>query len=253
MNIVEHDWNWARPLTRRVGLPAYVDWHHAAAKQLTPAALHLIHLGLGWCGFAYNFYIRKDGSIHRGRPLAFCGGGALGHWSDVGVCLEGNYDVEKEMPAAQLRSAQEVHDYLARKYPGIKHRRHRDVPDNATACPGQHFDYKSIMAGVPPAPKRIALTDRQKTIPRPLGVRAGWRNLGFKVYLKRVRAQGDGDRIIVTATHITFPIPSKRPWWWAKMLEWKRAQVVPAEPEPTPTVRKRPPLFWERLLRRFKK
>lgn len=125
MKIVKHAWRWAYPLTRRIGKPEYVDWHHIAAKTMTPARLHSLHIPDGWAGFPYNLYIRKNGSIHQGRPLPYCGGGALGHWADIGVAVEGNYDVEEEMPAKQLRAAQQVHDYLAERYPGIGHRGHR--------------------------------------------------------------------------------------------------------------------------------
>ena len=245
MNIVEHDWDWARPLTRRVGLPAYVDWHHAAVKSLTPAALHRIHLNLGWCGFGYNLYIGKDGRIHRGRPLAYCGGGALNHWSDVGVCLEGNYDVEEKMPAAQLRSAQEVHDYLARKYPGIKHRRHRDVPDNKTACPGRHFPYAAIMAGLPKV-KPIKLTDKSITLPRKYKPRPGWWNIQFRAWIGRVRAQGDGDRIKTAGDPLIIPVPVVRPAFWKKLMEWKKRQRAAelAAVKPSTPPRKRSPYFW---------
>ena len=256
MNIIAKTYKWAYPLTRRDGKPTYVDWHHAAAKTLSPDGLHKIHLGLGWCGFAYNLYIRKDGRVYRGRPLAYCGGGAKYHWSDIGVCLEGNYDVEREMPPAQLRAAQEVKDWLDDRYPGIDHRGHRDVPDNATACPGKHFPVKAVMAGAPRRPY-LHLSEQNITVPRQYKPhRAGWWATGLVPYIERVRRQGDGERVKTIGDPITIPVPAERPKWWAEMMRWKKKNraeakppVVPEPPAapapaPAPVTRKRPRLFW---------
>lgn len=253
MKIIKHDWKWAYPLTRRVGKPEYVNWHHAAAKRLTPAALHRLHLNLGWCGFGYNLYITKDGKVHRGRPLQFCGGGAIGHWSDIGVCLEGNYDVEKEMPAKQLRAAQEVKEYLAERYPGIGHRGHRQVPGNKTACPGKHFPWRTIMAGVPRNPTQpVKLTKREITFARQFKPhRAGWYNLGFRPFYDKLKKQGDGKRVAIGPDEVTIPEPVEKGWWWddaveaaAKLTAEKRAAAEAAAAGKAPKARKRPPLFW---------
>ena len=239
---------------RRDGKPEFVNWHHAAAKRLTPAALHRIHRNLGWCGFGYNLYLTKDGKVHQGRPLQFCGGGARGAWASVGVCLEGNYDVEQEMPAKQLRAAQEVKEYLAERYPGIKHRGHRDVPGNQTACPGKHFPVKAIMAGVPkdePKAAKVKLTKRSITIPRQFKPhRAGWYNLGVVGFYERCKRQGDGKRWKIGADEVTLPEPVVKSWWWEDVE--KAAAKLAAEkaaPPPTPASkpsRKRPPFWWVR-------
>jgi hypothetical protein len=240
MKVIRHDWKWAYPLTRRTGRPTYVNWHHAAVKHLTPARLHAIHLGLGWCGFGYNYFLTKDGRIHQGRPLQFCGGGALEHWSDVGVCLEGNYDVEEAMPPKQLRAAQELHDYLNKRYPGIGHRRHRDVPQNQTACPGRHFPFHAIREGVPDEREPIKLTAKHISVPRMNKVKAGWRTVGFAGWYRRVKAQGDGDRVVVYADHVVLPVPVTLPWWWDDMLEWRKEKTVII------VSRKKPPFWWHR-------
>jgi hypothetical protein len=226
MKVIHHKWKWAYPLTRRTGRPTWVDWHHAAAKTLTPARLHALHLSLGWCGFGYNFYIRKNGSIHIGRPLAYCGGGALEHWSDVGVCLEGNYDTEKAMPKKQLRAAQELHDYLAERYPAAGHRGHRDVPSNATACPGRHFPFKAIREGVPDEREPIRLTSHHVSVPRMNKVKAGWRTVGFQGWYERLKKQGDGHRVVIYKDHVILPVPAKLPWWWDEMLEFRKSRTV---------------------------
>lgn len=253
MKIIKHKWRWAYPLSRREGKPQYVNWHHAAAKRLSPRGLHKIHLGLGWCGFAYNLYIRKNGKVHRGRPMQFCGGGAKGHWADIGVCLEGNYDVEEEMPEKQLRSAQEVKDWLDDRYPGVGHRGHRQVPGNQTACPGKHFPAKAIMAGVPKdEPQPVKLTKRSLTFARQFKPhRAGWYNLGFRPFYQKAKKQGLGKRFAIGRDEVTCPEPVVKAWWWDEAVEAaekltaeKKAAAEAAAAGKVPKTRKRPPLFW---------
>ncbi len=103
--------------------------------------------------------------------------------------------------------------------------------------------YRGICKGVgktpktraKPKPARIALTARDVTMTRPIGVKAGWRNVGFSRYLKRVRKQGDGKRIIVGPHHITFPEPKKKGWWWDDMLEWRGEHpIVLVKPKKRP-------------------
>jgi hypothetical protein len=253
VKIVKHEWKWAYPLSRREGKPQYCNWHHAAAKRLTPAALHRLHLNLGWAGHAYNLYITKNGKIHRGRPMQFCGGGAIGHWADIGVCLEGNYDVEDEMPEKQLRAAQEVKDYLAARYPGIGHRGHRQVPGNRTACPGKHFPYKAIMAGVPEdGPEPVKLTKRSLTFARQHKPhRAGWYNLGFRPFYEKATRQGLGKRFKVGRDEVTCPEPVVKAWWWdeaeaaaAVLAAEKQAAAEAAAAGKVTETRKRVPMSW---------
>lgn len=114
--------------------------HHAAALTASPEDIHAWHLRNGWAGFGYHFYVRKDGSIHRGRPLWAAGAHTLNFNSrTIGVCCEGNYDVETAMPDAQLQSLRAVLRYLKGVYPNAAVKRHSDY--NATACPGRHFPF----------------------------------------------------------------------------------------------------------------
>ena len=146
MHIIEHDWKWAHALVHRNGPPPHIIWHHAAAKVYSPEDVHRQDISQGWSGIGYHFYVRKDGCIHRGRPEWAMGAHARGYNDSLGVCAEGAYHIEKEMPAKQLKSMQELHAYLARKYPRATDRRHKDV--NATDCPGKYYPYKRITSGV---------------------------------------------------------------------------------------------------------
>lgn len=110
--------------------------HHAAADG--PVELiHDFHRSRGWYGIGYHYYVRKDGSLWRGRPEETVGAHTAGHnGRAIGICFEGNFETE-EMAAPQLAAGRElIADILAR-YPGISVSGHRDM--DATACPGKNF------------------------------------------------------------------------------------------------------------------
>lgn len=142
--LVRHDWKWRYALGRRIGQPPGVVPHHAAAKTLTPERLHEIHLGNGWSGFGYHRLIRKDGSIHQGRPEWAIGAHAPGanHW--LAACFEGNYEVETEMPLEQFVAGRYQIARWRHKYGTLKFARHRDFV--ATACPGKRFPFERLTA-----------------------------------------------------------------------------------------------------------
>jgi len=143
MNIIEHDWQWAHGLSRRSRTDAIV-LHHAAAKTAAPEDVHRWHLNNGWAGFGYHLYIRKDGSVHRGRPIWASGAHTLNFNSTtLGVCCEGNYNEETVMPVAQLQALREVLAYLKQLYPAASIKCHRDY--NATACPGKWFPLGEVL------------------------------------------------------------------------------------------------------------
>ena len=76
--------------------------HHAEASSATVWDINQWHLDNGWVGIGYHYYIRKDGSIYRGRPEWAVGAHATGHNDrSIGICCEGAYMTET-MPAAQL-------------------------------------------------------------------------------------------------------------------------------------------------------
>lgn len=101
---------------------------------------------LGWAGIGYHLYVRKDGSIYRGRPEDTVGAHAYGSNGDsIGICFEGNFD-EETMPEAQKRAGIELVAYLKEKYNISTVQGHRDV--NNTSCPGANFPFDEIANGV---------------------------------------------------------------------------------------------------------
>ena len=117
--------------------------HHAEAESATVEDIHRWHQENGWLGIGYHYYVRKDGSIWRGRPEDAVGAQAKGaNDYSIGVCFEGNYQVEREMPAAQLRAGQELIADIKSRYAGIAV--HRHLHYNSTDCPGQYFPAKAL-------------------------------------------------------------------------------------------------------------
>ena len=143
MKIIETNWNWKSGLSRRAKTNVIV-LHHAAAHTCTAQQIDNWHKGNGWSGIGYHFFIRKDGSIYRGRPEWAVGAHASGRNSDtIGVCVEGNYEEEKTMPQAQKEAVKEVLRYLKGKYPKAELKGHRDV--GATGCPGKYYPMSEMV------------------------------------------------------------------------------------------------------------
>lgn len=146
MKIIEHNWAWRHGLSRR-SVTDTIVLHHAAIKTASADDIHRAHLQRDngtWAGIGYHLYIRKDGSIHRGRPLWASGAHVLNeNWHTVGVCVEGNYDVETAMPAAQLNAVRDALRYLKGIYPNAAIKCHRDM--QATACPGRYYPLAEVL------------------------------------------------------------------------------------------------------------
>ena len=113
--------------------------HHAEASNATVWDINQWPLDNGWVGIGYHYYIRKDGSIYRGRPEWAVGAHATGHNDrSIGICCEGAYMTET-MPAAQLASLKALLRDIMGRYGTLALKRHRDV--NATSCPGDNFPW----------------------------------------------------------------------------------------------------------------
>ena len=119
-------------------IDAVVLHHRAGSGDVE--SIHADHLRRGWWGIGYHYYIRRDGSVWRGRPERWCGshaGASNGYNAhSIGVCLEGNF--ERERPAEiQLDALRELLADLMGRYEIREVRLHREIA--ATACPGKNF------------------------------------------------------------------------------------------------------------------
>lgn len=128
-----------RDMSLRSKVLEYIVIHHTAstAKE-TVEQIHNFHKNNnGWAGIGYHFYIRKDGTIYRGRPEEYIGAHCENYNSvSLGICCEGNFEIEQPTDN-QLKSLSELLQHLKQKYGNVQVVGHRDL--NATACPGKNL------------------------------------------------------------------------------------------------------------------
>lgn len=142
LNIVQPKYAWAYPATLRTETKYIVLHHVGAVGSFTPEQIHAEHLKKGWRGIGYNYYVRKDGTIYHGREENAAGGHTLNYNTvSIGVCFEGNFEIET-MPDVQKQAGQKLIADILTRYPNAKPIRHSGL--NATACPGKHFPFADI-------------------------------------------------------------------------------------------------------------
>ena len=143
LEIIEKTYNWSGPLTTRAATKYIVLHHRAGVGDIK--SLHQLHLQTGYTGIGYHFYIRKDGTVYRGRPINTVGAHCLGSNADsIGICFEGDYTRET-MPAAQflaglqlIRDIKELYAYT------VDVKKHSDLYN--TVCPGNKFPFKELVS-----------------------------------------------------------------------------------------------------------
>lgn len=140
MDIINSNFKFANALTKRIATK-YIILHHRAGNG-DVQSIHSQHLGQGWAGIGYHFYVRKDGKVYSGRPINMVGGHTTNYNSvSVGICFEGNFETEK-MKDVQIKAGQELIAYLKDKYPDAQVQMHQNF--NSTACPGKNFPFGVI-------------------------------------------------------------------------------------------------------------
>lgn len=155
MNIIEKTYKWKGSLTKRKSTK-YIILHHRAGNG-DAESIHTLHLNQGYTGIGYNFYIRKDGSVYRGRPIDTSGAHCIGQNNvSVGICFEGNFENEK-MSDTQIKAGSELLSYIKKIYPKAEIKRHKDL--YATACPGKNFPFEKIIKGINTKTKLTSAND----------------------------------------------------------------------------------------------
>lgn len=123
--------------------------HHRAGNG-DVLSIHIQHQKQGWWGIGYHYYIRKDGTIWRGRPEEYVGSHA-GSSNDynqhsIGICFEGNFETE-QMTDEQVEAGRELIDDIEKRYSIYQILGHKDVA--STACPGKNFRWDDLFAPDP--------------------------------------------------------------------------------------------------------
>lgn len=148
VNIVEVAYKWNGNLSTR-SKTDYIALHHAQAVTCAPQDIHSWHLNNGWSGIGYHFFVRKDGTIYRGRPIDKVGAHVSGMNScSIGICAEGDYhNKDITMPQTQKTSIIELCRYIkANYYPNAKIVGHREI--GSSDCPGQYYPLNEIKEAV---------------------------------------------------------------------------------------------------------
>lgn len=167
MNIIEKTYTLNGSLTKRTKTDMIILHHRVGDGDVE--GIDRIHKNNGWTCIGYHFYVRKDGTIYRGRQEDAVGAHAYGSNStSIGICAEGNFEIDI-MPAEQKNSIIELLGYLKGKYGITKVLRHKDV--NATACPGKNYPFDEIVNGKTPEPTPV--TGKVATIQQTLNSRYG--------------------------------------------------------------------------------
>lgn len=144
MQIFNMTYNWKGVLSKRAETK-YIILHHRGGCG-DALSIHADHLKRGWSGIGYHFYVRKDGSVFKGRPIGTVGAHCTNYNSlSIGICFEGNFENEV-MTDVQIKSGRELVAYIRQLYPKAEVKRHRDF--SATACPGKNFVFEKISKGV---------------------------------------------------------------------------------------------------------
>ena len=109
--------------------------------------LNSIMRGMGFTMIGYNYYVRKDGSVWKGRPDNVTSGNCYGqNHSSIGVCFEGNYNEDTSMPDVQFNAGIEVIKYLKSKYGISEVNGHKHYYN--TDCPGKNFPLSKMLSAV---------------------------------------------------------------------------------------------------------
>ncbi len=108
--------------------------------------IHNYHKNKGWAGIGYHYYVRKDGSIYRGRPENMAGAHCPGvNSTSIGICAEGNFN-EETMSEVQKQAIIELVKDIKSRYNIKWIKGHREIL--ATSCPGTNFPLEEIKNAV---------------------------------------------------------------------------------------------------------
>lgn len=143
MNIIETSLNWNGPFTLD-NVPKYIVLHHAESLSCTIQDIHSWHLANGWLGCGYHYFVRKDGSIYRGRPENAQGAHCPSmNTQSIGICAEGSYTTEI-MPTVQKQAIITLCQDICSRYSIVEIGGHKNY--YSTTCPGGNYPLTEIVS-----------------------------------------------------------------------------------------------------------
>lgn len=141
ININEVKYEFPKKLNEN-NKPNKIIVHHAVGSNITAEQINKMHIEKGFEGIGYHFYIRKDGTVYRGRPENTEGAHTIGeNRTSLGICLEGNMDKET-VSEKQMESLENLSEYLIIKYNLETIDGHNDHYN--TRCPGENMSIEGL-------------------------------------------------------------------------------------------------------------
>lgn len=141
MNIIETNLKRNGDLTYN-NTPTKIILHHAESTSCTIEDINSWHLANGWTMCGYHYFVRKDGSIYRGRPEGAQGAHCPSQNTlSIGICAEGSYTAET-MPEAQKQSIVELSKDICGRYGITEIGGHKEY--YPTNCPGDNYPLQDI-------------------------------------------------------------------------------------------------------------
>ena len=126
--------------------PEKIIFHHCARSIWSPEDINEYHKERGFIGIGYHYYIRKDGSIYKGRDEDSIGAHTKGENNNsIGICLEGNFEIEN-ITEVQKESLVSLSLYIINKYNIIDMMGHRVYAE--TLCPGKNFNENELKSNI---------------------------------------------------------------------------------------------------------
>ena len=133
--------------------PTILVYHHTAIKSISPEDIDKLHKNKGWKGIGYHYYIRKDGTIYKGREDNAEGSHIKGYNKEsIGICVEGNFE-EEYLSNEQIESLKNLSVYICLKYNIKDILPHKEL--GKTLCPGKNFPLEEIKNDVIKEIKKI--------------------------------------------------------------------------------------------------
>jgi hypothetical protein len=160
--------------------PTEIIIHHALFPSCSIMDVHIWHLNKGWAGFGYQYYIRRDGTIWKGRPEnkpgAHCKENGM-NFKSIGICLEGCYESyipegsskdlgQKDGPTTlQLKALRELCYMLMEKYK-LTNKNIKPHSFYATykKCPGDYWNSYDLIKALTNIPKPVIKPEEKTAV-----------------------------------------------------------------------------------------
>lgn len=176
--ILRSEWGSRQTKKADPHTPCKITIHHSGGN-LTVKEMQDMHIDRNkWLDIGYHYVVDKKGNIYQGRPVETVGAHVQGfNVGNVGVCLIGNFQTEKSIPA-QVKAAEQMMAWLCYVYEISVSNIYKHSDLVPTACPGTNIasifpkikndvqemllEAKRVVPTPAPAPKTPAVKPEDK-------------------------------------------------------------------------------------------